>query len=103
MLVEKEAETDNLPGKASVEGALMFNDAFSNDQMPSEQKHWNAARYKGVVLHKALGKWMASIAVRGTSHYRGLYRTTEESAAVYNRAATEYFGDETILNDLTAT
>jgi hypothetical protein len=103
MSVEKEAEPDNLPGEASVGGAVTLNDAPSNDQMPSEKKPWNASGYKGVVLHKPSGRLTASIVVRGTSHYLGLYRTPEEAAAVYNRAATQYFGDAAILNDLTAT
>lgn len=80
--------------------AAMLNDVPSSIQIPvmrtqvEVKQHrypLDESGYKGATQHKALGKWMASIVVRGTSHYRGLYRTTE------------YFRDETILNDLTAT
>lgn len=54
--------------------------------------------YKGV--HKARGKWVAKITKNNKEHYLGSYETEEQAAEVYNKAATELFGEFARLNEI---
>lgn len=53
----------------------------------------NKSGIKGVVKHKASGKWMATINLYGRQRYLGLFSTTEAAAAAYSRAAAELHGE----------
>ena len=56
------------------------------------------SQYKGVSLCPRSKLWRASIRPKGISMYLGVYKTEEEAAAVYDRAARLYFGDEAFQN-----
>ena len=56
--------------------------------------------YKGVKLcsNNKTNPWEAGINLSGKRKYLGCYRTQEEAALSYNKAAIEYFGDMAYLN-----
>jgi hypothetical protein len=60
----------------------------------------NTSGYKGVYWHKGVGKWIAQIKVDGKIIYLGLFESKIDAAIVYNQAATEYFGEYALLNEL---
>jgi hypothetical protein len=53
----------------------------------------NSTGYKGVAWHSKAKKYVAQIRSNGNYHYLGLYTTSEEAAAVYDRAALLYHGE----------
>lgn len=61
------------------------------------------SRFKGVSWHvgmKRKKRWFASIRLKGKRKCLGYYKTEEEAALAYNKAATESFGTMACLNDL---
>lgn len=65
----------------------------------SPQKN-NTSGYRGVWYRKDLRKWQADIKVNYQKLYLGIYKTREEAAIAYNKAAIEYFGEYAVLNDI---
>lgn len=59
-----------------------------------------SSRFKGVTWNSARGKWQAQIMIERRNHYLGRYRTEEEAALAYNKAAREAWGDYAQLNDI---
>ena len=60
------------------------------------------SEWKGVVLHKPSGKWMAQIGIDRRKIYLGYYETPELAALAYNEAALKYHGDFARLNTVAA-
>lgn len=48
---------------------------------------------KGVSLHRATGKWQASLSVEGRRVWLGLHECIADAVAAYNRGAIEHFGE----------
>lgn len=61
-----------------------------------------SSKYKGVYLYsERLRKpWMAMIRINKRGKYLGYYKTEEEAALAYNKAAIEHFGEMAKLNDV---
>jgi len=63
-----------------------------------------SSTYKGTHYNNA-GRgskpWVATITLSGEYKYLGCYRTQEEAALAYNKAAIEHFGQYANLNIIT--
>lgn len=59
----------------------------------------NKSGYKGIFWEKSHQKWLASIQVRGKTHFLGYFTDIREAAKAYNHAVTLYhpFG---VVNNL---
>lgn len=64
-----------------------------NSKMPKT----NVSGFKGVSQVKS-GNWRAQISVDNTSKALGTFKTKEEAARAYDRAALEYYGEFARLN-----
>ncbi len=71
------------------------------------QNKWNGSRhrdnvsgYKGVWFDRWARRWRAKICCHGKQFALGNYRTPQEAALAYNRAASRYFGAFARLNVL---
>jgi len=58
----------------------------------------NTSGYKGVFWHKAAGKWMVQIRVRGQVIYGGLFECKKMAAHHYDALAEKHFGEYACLN-----
>jgi len=58
------------------------------------------SRHKGVAWHKRDQVWMAQIRVDGRSIHLGNFRDEYEAACAYNEAATRFFGEFALINEL---
>jgi hypothetical protein len=56
------------------------------------------SRFKGVWFEKRVGKWRATIHIKGRSIWIGHFATEEEAARAYDRKAVELFGEFARLN-----
>jgi len=72
----------------------------SQNQANSGIRRNNTTGYKGVSFHKTLGKWHATIMVKGKKKHLGYFDTPEEAAEAYNDAARKYFGEFAYLNEI---
>ena len=57
------------------------------------------SKYKGVEITNN-GQWKAAITHYKKRYYLGLYKTQEEAALAYNKAAIELWGEYAYLNDI---
>lgn len=57
-----------------------------------------SSKYRGVTLHKGLGKWQAKAVYEGASIYLGVFVLEEEAAKAYDEFAIEHFGEFAVLN-----
>ena len=64
----------------------------NNRNMP-KSKDPASSIYKGVSLVKNTGRWYASIKCDGKSYNLGCYDTEFEAAQIYDKKATELFGE----------
>lgn len=58
----------------------------------------NTSGYKGVTWCKANKSWRAQLGLKYKCKYLGYYKSKEEAARAYNKAAIEYFGETAYLN-----
>jgi len=59
-----------------------------------------SSRYKGVSWHRQNRKWQSFIGVNGRRKYLGCFRSEEQAARAYNRAALILFGEFARLNSI---
>lgn len=64
------------------------------------QQNNNSSGYKGVSWHNRIKKWQAYISINGKREHLGYFEIKEEAAHKYNERATEFFGDEILLNEV---
>lgn len=57
-----------------------------------------SSRFKGVCWHKARGKWIADIRIKGQHIHLGLFLIEEDAGLAYDVAASEHFGEFARLN-----
>jgi hypothetical protein len=57
-----------------------------------------SSRYKGVVLEKRYGRWMARVGFNGIQYYLGMFGSEEDAARAYDQKALELFGEFAKLN-----
>ena len=60
----------------------------------------NKSGYKGVHMNKLTGKWMAQITVNYKCKHLGSFKTAEEAALAYNKAAREVHGEFAFQNEV---
>lgn len=58
------------------------------------------SKYKGVSYHQKMKRWLANICIGGKNKYLKSYKTEEEAALAYNRAASEHYGEFAVLNTI---
>lgn len=58
----------------------------------------NTSGYKGVTLHKQMGRWRARIMVNQKPIHLGFFNDLVEAAQAYDNAAIEYHGEFARLN-----
>lgn len=59
-----------------------------------------SSSYRGVSFVKSQNKWRAGIEVNGKSINLGLFKTEDDAADAYNRAARTHFGDVAYQNQI---
>jgi hypothetical protein len=72
----------------------------SQNQMNSKKAEGRMSQFKGVTLHRGVGKWQAQVKANGRNHYLGLFGTQEEAARAYNAKASKLFGEFARLNEV---
>ena len=55
-------------------------------------------KYRGVMPNR--NNWMARIGVNSKLKYLGTFKTPEQAARAYNRAARDHYGEHAVLNDV---
>jgi hypothetical protein len=74
--------------------------ACSYSQNNCNRKPNNTAKYKGIHWSTRYNKWGAQIQKNGVYYRLGFFKTSEEAALVYNKAAKELHGEFACLNKL---
>lgn len=64
------------------------------------QRKKKTSKYKGVSWDKDRFLWKANIVIEGKQKYLGRYFSEEDAAKAYNSAATKYFGEFALLNNI---
>lgn len=57
-----------------------------------------SSKLKGVHYYKSKNNWTASIFFNGKKNHLGYFETEKEAAVVYDKKASEYFGEFAYLN-----
>lgn len=70
----------------------------SQNQANSNLRIDSTSGYKGVTWHVRIMRWQAKIQVRKTRIFLGYFKTPEEAARAYDKAAKRYFGEFANLN-----
>lgn len=70
----------------------------SQNQINQSKRSDNTSGYKGVYWNKQKQKWVAQIKFNGRNKTLGQFNDIIEAAKVYDKAATELFGDFAVLN-----
>lgn len=97
-----------------IEAAIAYNikakelyGEFANlNEIPTEYEnvkprpYKGSSKYRGVMFHKRIGKWQASIQHNKRRHHLGYFECMHEAARVYNDKALELLGDRAKLNDI---
>ena len=72
----------------------------SQNAMNQRKQEGRSSKYKGVHFDKAHNKFRASIKYKGVKKHLGRFKTEEEAALAYNKAALELFGEYAKLNEV---
>ena len=67
-------------------------------RMNSGLRRTSRSGYKGVTLIRKNGSWQAQIKAPDKNIYLGVYKTAEDAARAYDKAALEHFGEYARLN-----
>lgn len=60
----------------------------------------NMSGFKGVVWIKRERKWRAKITIKDKKIYLGSFLSLKDAAVAYNNAASKYFGEFALLNEI---
>lgn len=88
----------------NVKAAELFGEFARLNEIPEEfanvvpKKFSGSSKYRGVMFHKRVGKWQASVQHEKKRHHVGYFETPEEAARAYNEKAMELKGDKAKLN-----
>jgi AP2-like factor, euAP2 lineage len=63
-----------------------------------KNRHKQSSKYRGVSFLKAEKKWRAGIQVKGKSINLGNFKSEDDAARAYNKAALHYFADSAYQN-----
>ncbi len=72
----------------------------SQNCMNARKTPSKSSKYKGVSWHKTIKAWFAHIYIDGRNKYIGYYKTENQAALAYNKAALKYFGEYSYLNEV---
>lgn len=76
-----------------------FNLEFiTNTENITQCKGWSSSGFKGVSFHQKNSKFVAGIRVNGKQKYLGSFKSAEDAARAYDKAAIESFGSKTFVN-----
>ena len=73
-----------------------LNDNLKNKKIYSN----NTSGYKGVGWHKRDKTWLARIKVNKKYIHLGCFKDPKDAAVAYNNAASKYFGEFALLNEI---
>jgi AP2-like factor, euAP2 lineage len=99
------------PPKGKLVYPRRFNDGFDyrksnlivctmqeRQQLLPKTRTESSSRYRGVSYSAKSKTWRAGIKVKGKTIALGTYKSEDEAALAYNKAAREYFGDMAYQN-----
>ena len=72
----------------------------SQNNMYRYRQSNNTSGYKGVSWNQNAGKWRGYIKLNQKQIHLGLFACPLEAALAYNDAATKYFGEYALLNEI---
>jgi hypothetical protein len=73
-------------------GNLRVATPYQNQSNRGAQKN-NTSGFKGVTLHRQMGKWQAQIGAGGVKKYLGIFETPEAAHDAYVKASAELHGE----------
>ena len=75
--------------------------ATNSQNQANKKKQGNcSSEYKGVSYYKQDKKYKAGIMVDGSTVHLGYFCNEKDAALAYNKAATKYFGEFAVLNEI---
>tara|TARA_R110002012_G_scaffold306538_2_gene511321 strand:+ start:590 stop:1120 length:531 start_codon:yes stop_codon:yes gene_type:complete len=92
---------DHIDGDSSNNSISNLRAATRSQNMRNRKSDKNSSSmYLGVGWVKAGAKWVARIKIEGKVKHLGYFTDEQEAARVYNKEASEYFGEFANLNEI---